>query len=218
MEKAGKDCKVKCFDINVVQAYFSTCGEYMKLIAKPFDPIPLRSLVSCTQSDWASAYKEWGILQFFFCIIANIVAFVLWTIQEPENLMSFALPNLVANIFISYVIAHLGWFAVVKKEGCCCCCFVCFEGHVILAIWGILAIFYGVVNVLNSILNLLASLSSGLAFFSVFAAFVLVIFYAIHGVLLTYMGVCAFRFWQSKGSEVPGHVQASVVGQPVASA
>mmetsp|Transcript_19856 Transcript_19856/g.54846 ORF Transcript_19856/g.54846 Transcript_19856/m.54846 type:complete len:213 (-) Transcript_19856:106-744(-) len=204
MEKAGRDCKVKLFDFDVVSAYFGTCNEYMRILANPFDPIPFTRLVCCSQSDWASAYTEWGVLQFFISIIVNVVTLVLFIIVWTGQWFLY-LHIVVQKLVLSYLVAHYGWFAVAKKEGCCCFIILCCEGHIVLVIWGILVFLLGAYNIFLAVLHI-----------DLFPlAFILVILNAIHGVVLVYMGFCALMLWNTRGSDGLRNVTASVVGNPV---
>ena len=62
--------------------------------------------------------------------------------------------NLLQQIIVSYIFAHLDWFAFVKKKFCCCCCccfIVCCEAQQLRLLWGILEFIWGVFCIINAL-------------------------------------------------------------------
>ena len=177
------------------QEYVGTCSEYSGYMSKPgFSP----SMLGCSQEDWHTTYRKWGVIQLFYGIISNALILLL-LVSGGKVPAGAALISFVLNMAFAYLAAHLGWFAVVKKHGCCCLCCICFECNCLLVFWAVLMLFAaGFV--------LLSQLAAGSIL-----GFIINIPYAI---ILSYMGFACFQIFQQPA----GARQPPVVGQPTAAA
>mmetsp|Transcript_37876 Transcript_37876/g.75492 ORF Transcript_37876/g.75492 Transcript_37876/m.75492 type:complete len:201 (+) Transcript_37876:52-654(+) len=190
-------------DISLVQEWLGTCNEYVACVRKPFSRMSFKQMWSCSQSDLQAWFQTWSVVQFWWSVIINIAACVILVVLA-DNVVGAAVSNCIAGIITAYLWAHLGWFAVVKKDGCCCCCIVCMsQAPILLLIFGLWLILWGVVVICNS-----------LAYLDKFdLGFLYVICYASYAVPLLYMGAAMLKMWQGKSSERQlGDTHATVVG------
>lgn len=195
-------------NIELLKEYIGTCGEYFGYMKKPFADIPFKQMWGCKQDDWETALRQWGIFQFFVCVGSNILANIIYMAMAPEAAGS-AIFNIIYNIAIGYLTAHISWFAAIKKQGClCCCCCLCFtDAPILLAIWGAWCCLWGVLTILTSLSYI--GLWDGVGF-------LYTLMYLLYGVTMVYTGVCLIRIWKSKGGQVVPEkveVQSSVVPQ-----
>lgn len=192
-------------NIDLLKEYCNTCGEYFPLVLKPFQTIPFKQLWSCNQSSWPDAFRTWGAFQVWLALICNVIANLCVIIVVPEYIGQ-AIVNIIVNTIVAYGIAHLGWFAVTKKDGCCCCLvFCCTNAKVFILLWGVLCFLWGLWMVLTA-LNWI-----GLGGLAVVSA----ILFVVYAVSLIYMGICLVRIWNSEGKEIAPpkvEVDAHVVG------
>merc|ERR1712113_631327 len=113
------------------------------------------------------------------------------------------------RVILAYVLAHLCWFGVVKKDGCCCWIIACCELPVLLLIWGALCIICGVLSVVAAVAHV----------FSCLLCIIPAALAAVHALTLLYMGTCAVQIWKKRGADiVPPAVEVKgpegeVVGQ-----
>jgi len=185
--------EVKICDVALVKEYCGTCGEYAPFIKKPFQTIPFKKIWSCSQDNWEDAFRTWGAFQFWCSVLVTVIANVLAIIATEGSFIGSAIVNIIIGILIGYALAHFGWFAVLKKNGCCCCCFVCcVNAKALILLWGICCILWGVISIFNA----LGFISAG------GVGFVSFVFMAFYAVTLIYMGVCLIRVWKAKGAEL----------------
>jgi len=187
--------------MGLAKEYVGTCGEYAQFLKTPFKPIGIKDLFKCSQSDWKEAFRQWGVLQFFFSILVNLVMLIVAAISGYS--IGSIIPSFVYQIAIGYVLAHLTWFGIIKKDGCCCICCVCIsDAPILLAMYGGLCIVWGALTILSS-----------LAYISAFdLGFIITICFALYSVTLCYMGVASIRLWQQLGSKKPTTAE-TVVGK-----
>ena len=136
------------------QEWSGTCNEYLPLLNKPFSPIGLKELFKCQQSIWEEVYRQWGVIQFYTDVILEIVMLLILIIGYGSTGMWGGIQNLLQQIIVSYIFAHLDWFAFVKKKFCCCCCccfIVCCEAQQLRLLWGILDFIWGVFCITNAL-------------------------------------------------------------------
>ena len=175
------------------QEYAGTCNEYSGYLTQPGFSA---SMLGCSQADWHTHFRKWGIIQFFYGIISNALILLI-TVSDSNGKVSAgaALFTFVLLMAFTYLSAHLGWFAVVKKHGCCCLCCFCFECNCLLMFWGVL-------DLLAAGFIVLSQLAAG----SILGC-IIQIPYAI---ILSYMGFACFVIFQQPA----GARQPPVVGQP----
>merc|ERR1712060_322436 len=200
-------CVLRLFDVDLVNEWLRTCDEYSRNLARPFRRIPFGRLWSCQQADWSEAFTEWSIFQFHLSYILAIVGQVFLVIAGYSVVS--AVINVIVYAAISYFYAHLGWFAVVKRRGCLflgCCCF---EGTLLLFVWGILCIVFGVARVLESIRVLEYTHDCSLCVVNTCLQ-------CVYAVVMVYMGICCLRIWQQPmwwSREVPQPQQGATQGE-----
>lgn len=195
---------VHVFNIDLVKEYFATCGEYFGLVKKPFQTIPFKQIWKCNQDNWEDAFRTWGAFQVWLAAIIITLSNIIVIASFPEYIGS-AIVNILYGIGTAYLWAHLGWFSVIKKEGCCCFCVVCCTGgKVFILLWGLWCCFWGLMTIISA----LTYLGYG------GAATVAGLLYIIYSVSWVYMGICLIRVWKGKGSEVvPAKIDSVVVGE-----
>eukprot|EP00428_Durinskia_dybowskii_P045258 CAMPEP_0170343924 /NCGR_PEP_ID=MMETSP0116_2-20130129/73142_1 /TAXON_ID=400756 /ORGANISM="Durinskia baltica, Strain CSIRO CS-38" /LENGTH=312 /DNA_ID=CAMNT_0010597587 /DNA_START=315 /DNA_END=1252 /DNA_ORIENTATION=+ len=132
-------------------------------------------------------------IQVWWALIINIIAIVLlFVFYSDGDVVGPGVRNLVVGVITAYIWAHMGWFAVVKKQGCCCCCIVCMsQAPILLLIYGIWLILWGVLTILNAI--------EWLDLFD--EAFLYVICYGSYAIPLLYMGIAMLKIWNNKKSQ-----------------
>jgi len=193
-------------NIDLVKEYCGTCGEYFPLVLKPFQTIPFKDIWKCNQSNWEDAFRTWGAFQVWLALICVVVANLLIIISFGAEYIGNAIVSIIYQMVIGYAIAHLGWFAVTKKDGCCCLFVVCCtNAKVFILLWGLWCFLWGVFMVVNALQYL------GLGGLAVVSA----IFYIVYAVSLIYMGICLVKIWQNKGKEIAPpkvEVDAHVMG------
>jgi len=83
-----------------------------------------------------SKFQEWNVLYCLGTIVVTIVfcvlTIILSLVSAPVQFLVQALVTAGIQCLIQLLFAHLGWFFVVKEQGCC--------GHVGYLIWGIIYI------------------------------------------------------------------------------
>jgi hypothetical protein len=190
------------FDIKLAQEWWGTCNEYVGFLKSPFNPIPVKSLISFNQSDWAEAYKEWGILQFYVGVITAIVFGCVFASYHGGYGPGHGYGNggtsglafqVLYRIVLAYLFAHYSWFAVTRRNGCCCFFIViCVECPLMLLLWGILCMVYGILGFIGAF--------SYVAHCGICILFA--ICQAVYSITLFYMGLCCFKIWMQRGSEI----------------
>jgi len=183
-------CVFHCLDFGLVSEWFNTSSEYLGYVKKPFQAVALRDLWKCKQSDWDAAFREWGVLQLYAGVATAILSAVI-QVSRGGNFLTAGI-DLVVRIIMSYLMAHLCWFSIVRKGGCICCLIACCEGTPILLLWGALAVAWGILALVSSL-----SYVTACAY-----CFIDAIFTAIYAVILLYMGICCLHIWKKKGAEI----------------
>uniref|UniRef100_A0A6U6GHB4 Uncharacterized protein n=1 Tax=Zooxanthella nutricula TaxID=1333877 RepID=A0A6U6GHB4_9DINO len=188
-------------DMKLAREWFDTSKEYFGFVRRPFQPIPPRDLLKFRQSSWVDAFREWGVLQFYLGCLNALVG-LLTGLVHGENLFATVV-SFVLEVVFAYLIAHLGWFAVVHKNGCFCCLVACCEAPVLLLLWGLLAIIWGICALAYSVAGL-GAMVDGVCGLCI----VRVIVSALYAVVLAYTGLCCIKIWGQRGSEtVPPAVE-----------
>jgi len=183
-------CVFHCLNTRLADEWLKTCREYLGYVRRPGQSVPLCQLWKCNQSNWAAAYTEWGVLQFYMGVVTAIIMGVILTL-DGDNVVGVGI-ELVARIVVCYILAHLSWFAVVRKNGCFCCIIACCECPPVLLLWGVLSIIWGVLGMLDSVQDL-----NDCAF-----CFIGTIVQAVYCIILLYMGFCCLKLWIQHGSEI----------------
>mmetsp|Transcript_82853 Transcript_82853/g.239361 ORF Transcript_82853/g.239361 Transcript_82853/m.239361 type:complete len:202 (+) Transcript_82853:89-694(+) len=193
-------------DISLLQEWLGTCQEYFPLVLKPFSKMSPKQIFSCNQSNLEDWFTVWSAIQVWWALIINIIAIVLlFVFYSDGDVVGPGVRNLVVGVITAYIWAHMGWFAVVKKQGCCCCCIVCMsQAPILLLIYGIWLILWGVLTILNAL--------EWLDLFD--EAFLYVICYGSYAIPLLYMGIAMLKIWNNKKSEPQlGDTSATVIGR-----
>mmetsp|Transcript_77893 Transcript_77893/g.226046 ORF Transcript_77893/g.226046 Transcript_77893/m.226046 type:complete len:211 (-) Transcript_77893:208-840(-) len=192
-------------DISLAKEWLGTCGEYFQNIKKPFGKMGFKAMFRCNEDNLDDWFTTWSVVQFWWAVIVSVVCAILFLAFVGFDIS--AIQNLLVSILGAYMWAHMGWFAVTKKQGCCCfcCCFCISQAPILLLIFGIWLIIWSVLLVVQS-----------LAMISLFAlGFVYTILYVTYAVPLTYMGIIMVKKWQTlKGDPPFGKTSRVVVGNP----
>eukprot|EP00438_Fugacium_kawagutii_P027882 Skav221493 [mRNA] locus=scaffold4384:31546:34562:- [translate_table: standard] len=184
----SRPCVLHCLDTNLLKEYTGTCEEYTGYVKRPGFCHNLKTMLTCKHSDWGTAFREWGILQLYFAVLVAIVTTII-SIVNGVNVIT-ATWSCCVQIVFGYIFAHLGWFGVVRKDGCFCCIIACCECPPILLLWGLLMIFWAVGAVLTAVQNI-----------SVCAICIVnVILQGIYAIILFYMGFS--NIWMQHGKEI----------------
>eukprot|EP00405_Crypthecodinium_cohnii_P019945 CAMPEP_0206470108 /NCGR_PEP_ID=MMETSP0324_2-20121206/30718_1 /ASSEMBLY_ACC=CAM_ASM_000836 /TAXON_ID=2866 /ORGANISM="Crypthecodinium cohnii, Strain Seligo" /LENGTH=220 /DNA_ID=CAMNT_0053944073 /DNA_START=86 /DNA_END=748 /DNA_ORIENTATION=+ len=198
----NKNCSLDILDIALVKEWLHTCQEYVDYCKRPFSSVPMKQLWKCKQSNWDAAFKEWTVLQFYFGVLVAIVVLVFeiagWFDDDDKDKTYIWMKHGSGwvsgcfRIIMAYVMAHLTWFAVVKKNGCFCFFICCCEAPPLLLIWGVLAIVYSIAGIIDAVQMVLMCTF----------CFIPAVLQAIYSIILFYMGLCSLNIWQSRGSEI----------------
>ena len=128
-----------------------TCNDYLPSLNKPFSPIAFKHLVKCSPI----GLKGGGLSAVGRDPVLGIVMLLILIIGYGSAGMWVGIQNLLQQIIVSYIFAHLDWFAFVKKKFCCCCCccclIVCCEAQQLRLLWGILEFIWGVFCIINAL-------------------------------------------------------------------
>ncbi|CAE7949499.1 hypothetical protein AK812_SmicGene10449 [Symbiodinium microadriaticum] len=187
----SKPCVLHLLDVGLAQEYTGTCQEYSGYVKKPGFCHNLKQMLVCRQGDYGTAFREWGVLQLYVAVIVAIIVAVVDVIGGYVNVVNVTV-NLILQICAAYLFAHLGWFGVVKKDGCFCCIIACCECPPILLFWGILMILWGIG-------------SFSVAFQGIGECAICIIkpiVQFIHAIILFYMGWCCVNLWIQHGKEI----------------
>mmetsp|Transcript_44172 Transcript_44172/g.82644 ORF Transcript_44172/g.82644 Transcript_44172/m.82644 type:complete len:209 (-) Transcript_44172:199-825(-) len=187
----SKPCIFHLFDMRLLNEYTGTCSEYADYVRRPGFCRGLREMLVCRRGDYSTAFREWGVLQLYVAIIIAIVVAVVDVIGGQVNVVSIAV-QCCLQICAAFLFAHLGWFGVVRKDGCFCCIVACCECPPILLLWAILMILWGCG-------------SFAVAFQGVAKCTVCIIkpcVQALHAIILFYMGWCCLNIWVQHGKEI----------------
>merc|ERR1711879_737859 len=66
-------------------------------------------------------FQTWSVLQFWWAVLVNILsAVLLLTLIADSSFIAAAIQNAVIGIVTAFIWAHVGWFSIMKKNGCCC--------------------------------------------------------------------------------------------------
>jgi len=209
----------KCFDMDLVSEYCSTCGEYMGYVFRPFSHVKPSQLLKCSQPSWDQAFKEWTVLELYFGVLVALVVAILYLVEGDFHSIAVAeaMQFAVTGIIQAYFAAHLAWFGGSKKHGCCWCCCCCFEGYLVLLLWTLLLI----LAVVNQAWTAIGEATFAVDYeYPLF--FIISVLRLLYVVILSYQAVCLFRMYQENesrsrsaaGSEVPKTINV-IVGQPV---
>jgi len=191
-------------DCALLQEWVNTCNEYIQYVLKPFSRMSFKQMWSCNQSDLEGWFQTWSVVQFWWSVIINIAACILFIVLSDKE-KGAGISNAVGGIITAYLWAHLGWFSVVKKGGCCCCIIVCMsQAPILLLLFGLWLILWGIMVILNAI--------KYIDYFDGWG-FIYVILYASYAIPLLYMGVAMLKIWSNKKNEPQfGNTNATVVG------
>lgn len=189
-------------DFSLLQEWLGTCGEYLKCVQKPFSKMAFKDMWKCNNTNLQDWFQTWSVVQFLWAVIVNIVVAVILSISGdvPSGIYC-----LVVGSVSAWFWAHIGWFAVVKKEGCCCLFIFCVsKAPLVLLIVGVWFIIWAALLILNS-LSYIAAHSLG---------FIVTVCYATYAVTLIYMGMIMVKMWMQKSGEPQlGDTSAVVIGK-----
>mmetsp|Transcript_183442 Transcript_183442/g.581830 ORF Transcript_183442/g.581830 Transcript_183442/m.581830 type:complete len:210 (-) Transcript_183442:119-748(-) len=184
-------CVFHCLNIKLADEWLKTCNEYLGYVRRPFQSVPASQLWKCRQSNWADAFKEWGVLQFYMGVVTAILMAVIIALEDGSNIVGVVI-DLIVRIVVCYILAHLSWFAVVRKNGCFCCVVACCECPPLLLLWGVLSMVWAVLGMVDSLTHL------GGCVVCIAGPIV----QAIYCIILFYMGLCCVMLWVQHGSEI----------------
>lgn len=190
-DKMSKPCVLHFLDTKLLQEYTGTCEEYSGYVKKPGFCHHLKTMLTCKHSDWCTAFREWGILQLYFAIMVAIASTIINIVDGKVGIVNATWICCVQIIF-GYIFAHLGWFGVVKKDGCFCCIIACCECPPILLFWGLLMMFWACGAVATAISSI------GVCPICV----VNVCLQSIYAIILFYMGFACLNIWMQHGKEI----------------
>jgi len=183
-------CIFHCLDTTLADEWLKMCKEYLSYVRRPFQSIPVRQLWKCHQSNWADAFQEWSVLQFYMGAVTSVVMGVIGTL-DGHSVISVSI-EVVIRIVFAYVLAHLSRFAVVRKNGCFCVLFACCQCPFVLLLWAVLSMLWGVFGMVASVKDLWHCV------FCIVAPCV----QATYSTILIYMGLCCFKLWIEHASEI----------------
>eukprot|EP00927_Polykrikos_kofoidii_P076017 TRINITY_DN7263_c0_g1_i2.p1 TRINITY_DN7263_c0_g1~~TRINITY_DN7263_c0_g1_i2.p1 ORF type:complete len:205 (+),score=17.71 TRINITY_DN7263_c0_g1_i2:197-811(+) len=138
-------------DVSLLQGWCQTCGEYLQHATHPGSHVSLKRIFSVNQADWQKTFTEWTVVHLYWSMLINLVANILLIVWVPAFLMA-TIYRMCVFLIVGYIWSHMGWFAVVKQEGCLCFWFCCLtHGSVLILIQGILLWMWALSLLVNSI-------------------------------------------------------------------
>lgn len=184
-----------------VEDFCQSCSEFWHLIPNVGKHMGLAHMFSMNQSNWATNFTHWIVLQLLVYIVVAcawyLVVFMHTTDQHTcyrsglgsGPCVRVAFWELIYGVIGAYIVAHLGWFCIVKQHGCC--------SPLTILIWGILYILWGIQWILLA-----------LTYVNTFEfGFIGTILYGIYGICLVYCGISAVKIYNQGGAgkEWRGH-------------
>mmetsp|Transcript_9061 Transcript_9061/g.32077 ORF Transcript_9061/g.32077 Transcript_9061/m.32077 type:complete len:332 (+) Transcript_9061:72-1067(+) len=131
------------FEFKTSVEYVQSNKEYLGYLVRPLNQVPLQQLLGCSSKDMSASFTEWSVLQVWVsavtCVIGQaLLAFSDGFVDFVDNFVLISLGYTAA----SYIVGHMGWFAVVKMN---------FQVPPITFLWGLLCICIGCGRLLNAI-------------------------------------------------------------------
>merc|ERR1712205_245442 len=115
------------------------------------------------------------------------------TLIADTSFIAAAIQNAVIGIITAFIWAHVGWFSIMKKNGCGCFLVFCItDAPIFHLIYGIWLILWGALTVVNTI-SWISYSSTGF----------------VYTIPITYMGIACVKIWMTKKSEPPMGSQPS---------
>jgi len=144
------ECKPQVITMPMINEWTATFAEF-KGVAKPGPP-PFSGF------DTKETLTKWLVLQMCVGIIAGIVNCVM---NILNGYMGAGIQGLIQGVCISFILAWVSWFMLVKREpNCCCFCIIVIEG------WKLQHLVYGVLMMLQALSTIGASVNMFLAVLS----------------------------------------------------
>lgn len=132
------------------------------------------------------------MFQLWVAVVTQVIGSVILLVGLGLRHIIDIVVSLFVGVIVAYFVAHLGWFAVVKKGGCCCLILCCCEGPPLLFLWGLCAACWGFIEFFRSF-QWIGECS---------ICIINTVLQAFYAVTLIYMGICSIRMWRQGGSEI----------------
>lgn len=165
--------------------YCDSCQDYMEIVEAP------RPTFSC--DSWNEQFGNWSAVQLWVYVIAGLI-WIVWGLCNNCNCLGSMASHFAVGVLFAYLLAHLGWFIVVRKSGCIP------DGihPIVCVIMGIFYLLHGI-NWGHFAYNGKLGLQTGLHYTPAMphiigdnnGAIIRHILYGIYAVSLIYMGVAA---------------------------
>mmetsp|Transcript_15661 Transcript_15661/g.43722 ORF Transcript_15661/g.43722 Transcript_15661/m.43722 type:complete len:300 (-) Transcript_15661:284-1183(-) len=131
------------FEFKTSVEYVRSNKEYLGYLVRPLNQVPLQQLFGCSSKDMSASFTEWSVLQVWVSAVTCVIGQVLLAYSDGfvvfvDNFVLISLGYTAA----SYVVGHMGWFAVVKMN---------FQVPPITFLWGLICICIGCGRLLNAI-------------------------------------------------------------------
>eukprot|EP00747_Dinoflagellata_sp_TGD_P184679 gnl/TRDRNA2_/TRDRNA2_40545_c0_seq1.p1 gnl/TRDRNA2_/TRDRNA2_40545_c0~~gnl/TRDRNA2_/TRDRNA2_40545_c0_seq1.p1 ORF type:complete len:183 (-),score=21.06 gnl/TRDRNA2_/TRDRNA2_40545_c0_seq1:116-664(-) len=131
-------------NVDIDPACTSSIGEYFAMLARPrLDA----AMFQCQQEDWSLQFQKWNVAYCFATLIVSVLFLGLRVLQE---LVHFKLATMIVDIYttaiyllLGILFAHMGWFCVVRKNGCC--------GRIGYLIWAAVYLLLNAAPMVNSV-------------------------------------------------------------------
>lgn len=161
--------------------YCDSCNEYMDIVAHPephFD---------C--GDWADQFANWSAVQVWVYAIVGLV-WIIYGIAHGCNCVGHMFAHFAVGLLIAYFFAHLGWFIVVRQEGCIHP-IVCLIFGIIYILHGLNWLAYAIDGHYRVHYGLHYAPAEGQHWSDSTSVLLRQILYAVYAITLLYMGVSA---------------------------
>jgi len=174
----------RCCDFAVVGEWLSTSCEFAHDVRRPLRTVAIYPLLTCQHPSWVEAYQAWAVLQLYIGFVTAAVVAVLGLAanMDPRSLCL----GLLKDVGLTYLLTHISWFAVLRKNGCVCVFFAWCQCLFGLMFWASMNFTWAMIRLAYSI-SVVSDLGA--------LGWIPVCFNIIYAVAVCYMGLCCMRIW-----------------------
>mmetsp|Transcript_10121 Transcript_10121/g.16137 ORF Transcript_10121/g.16137 Transcript_10121/m.16137 type:complete len:174 (-) Transcript_10121:42-563(-) len=100
--------------------YVESFSEYWKLL---LSPKVNGAMFQCSQPDWKVQFEMWNVVYILLMIVVTLLFLLINLLGELLHLkvisMVLSIVFSAIALVLSFACAHMGWYCIVKKDGCC---------------------------------------------------------------------------------------------------
>lgn len=118
--------------------YINSFGEYFDHVKNP--DLPFQTMIKLSGNP-GQLFTQWSVFQFLLYLVIATVWAIVVIIHEAS--LAGTVISLLIGILISYILSHLGWYIIVRQNGCCSPV-VSFIIGVFFLLWGLSYLLFGI--------------------------------------------------------------------------